>query len=85
MVYPSSTTQSDRHELEYETYHFLGWSHPRIERIVGQLLGGIGDAGAVKNAAQEVVAAFGMAGPPEMFWVTQLGRRCVEAGFGPKA
>ena len=85
-MYPSSTTQSERHELERETYHFLGWAQPRIERTVEKLLGaGLGDAGVVKNAAQEIVAAFGMAGPPDMFWVTQLGRRCVEAGFGPKA
>lgn len=84
-MYPSSTTQSDRLELEHETYHFLGWGHPRIERTVEQLLGGShGDAGAIKNAAQEIVAAFGMAGPPDMFWVTQLGRRCHEVGFGPK-
>lgn len=83
---PSSTKQSERHELEHETYHYLGWSHPRIERTVGQLLGGErSDAGMTKNAAQEIVAAFGLAGPPPSFWVTQLGRRCVEAGFGPKS
>ena len=82
-MYPSSTTQSERHELEHETYHFLGWAHVRIERTVEKLLGA--SHGDVKNAAQEIVSAFGMAGPPDMFWVTQLGRRCVEAGFGPKA
>jgi hypothetical protein len=85
-VYPSSTRQSERHELEHETYHYLGWSHPRIERTVEQLLGGEhADAGATKNAAQEIVAAFGMAGPPAPFWQTQLGRRCHDAGFGPKS
>jgi hypothetical protein len=84
-VYPSSTRQSERHELEHETYHYLGWSNPRIERTVEQLLGGeLADAGLTKNAAQEIVAAFGMARPPEPFWATQLGRRCIEAGFGPK-
>lgn len=85
-MYPSSTRESERHELENETYHYLGWSHSRIERTVDRLLGGErSDAGVVKIAAHEVVAAFGIAGPSESFWVTRLGRCCVEAGFGPKA
>jgi hypothetical protein len=84
-VYPSSTWESERHELENETYHYLGWSHPRIERTVERLLGGEqSDTGAMLSAAHEVVAAFGLAGPPEAFWPTHLGRRCVEAGLSPK-
>ncbi|HEY5013044.1 MAG TPA: hypothetical protein VIK61_10110 [Acidimicrobiia bacterium] len=37
------------------------------------------------GAAREVVAAFGLAGPPEEFWVTRLGRCCAQIGFGPNA
>jgi hypothetical protein len=85
-VYPSSTRESERHELENETYHYLGWSHSRIERTVDRLLGGEqSDAGVMKSAAREMVAAFGLAGPPEPFWACRLGRCCAEIGFGPKA
>jgi hypothetical protein len=85
-VYPSSTRESERHELENETYHYLGWSHARIERTVDRLLGGErSDAGATTGAAREVVAAFGLAGPPEEFWATRLGHRCAAIGFGPEA
>jgi hypothetical protein len=84
-VYPGSIQQSERHELESETYHYLGWSHQRVERTVDRLLGGDGsDAAVMKGAAREVVVAFGMTGPPEPFWSTNVGRRCTDAGFGPR-
>jgi hypothetical protein len=82
----SSTRQSERHELENETYHYLGWSHSRIERTVERLLGGDAtDTAMQQGAAREVVVAFGIVGPPEPFWATRLGRRCTDAGFGPNA
>lgn len=85
-MYPSSTRESERNELENETYHYLGWSHLRIERTVERLLGGEqSDAGVTMSAAREVVAGFGIAGPPDVFWATRLGRCCAETGFGPKA
>jgi hypothetical protein len=86
MVYPGSTRETERQELETETYHYLGWSHVRIERTVERLLGGEHtDSGMTTSAAREIVAAFGLAGPPVSFWATRLGRRCDEAGIGPAA
>jgi hypothetical protein len=83
-VYLSSTRQPERHDLETETYHYLGWSHMRIERTVDRLMGGDqADAAVTRGAAREIVAAFGLAGPPNHFWATSVGRRCAEAGFGP--
>jgi hypothetical protein len=80
----SSTRQSDRHGLETETYHYLGWSQMRIERTVERLIGGDeSDAAVTRGAAREIVAAFGLAGPPAEFWTTRIGRRCGQAGFGP--
>jgi hypothetical protein len=80
----SSTKKSDRHDLETETYHYLGWSQMRIERTVERLIGGDdSDAAVTRGAAREIVAAFGLAGPPDQFWSTRIGRRCAEAGFGP--
>jgi hypothetical protein len=85
-VYPASIQESERHELENETYHYLGWSHHRVEHTVNRLLGGDNsDAAVTKGAAREVVAAFGLAGPPEHFWKTHVGARCIDAGFGPRA
>jgi hypothetical protein len=85
-VYPASIHESERHELETETYHYLGWSHHRVEHTVDRLLGGeSSDATVMKGAAREVVAAFGLAGPPESFWKTHVGRRCTEAGFGVRS
>jgi len=85
-VYPASIHESERHELETETYHYLGWSHRRVEHTVERLLGGEnGDAAVMKGAAREVVAAFGLAGPPESFWKTHVGQRCIEAGFGVRS
>jgi hypothetical protein len=83
-VYPSSTRESEQHELEHETYHYLGWSHSRIERTVERLLnserpGDVSSAGA----AREIVAAFGLTGPPESFWTTHLGQHCTEHGVHP--
>jgi hypothetical protein len=85
-VHPSSTRDSERQDLETETYHYLGWSHVRIETTVERLLGGERpDDGITRGAAREIVAAFGLAGPPEHFWQTGIGRRCIDAGFGPTA
>jgi hypothetical protein len=80
-VYPGSTRETERHELVSQTYHYLGWSHQRIERTVDRLLGGDGsDAAIARSAAREVIVAFGLAGPPAAFWDTNVGRRCREAG-----
>jgi hypothetical protein len=85
-VYLSSTRDSERHDLETETYHYLGWSHQRIERTIERLMGeDQSDAAATRGAAREIVAAFGLAGPPNEFWTTGVGRRCVDAGFAPSA
>ena len=85
-MYPGSTRETERQELETETYHYLGWSHVRIERTVERLLGGEPtDSGMTTSAAREIAAAFGLAGPPESFWATRLGRRCGESGIGPAA
>ena len=84
-MHPSSTRESERTDLETETYHFLGWSRVRIERTVERLMGGDHRDNAVTaGAAREIVAAFGLAGPPQHFWTTGVGRRCVDAGFGPR-
>jgi hypothetical protein len=85
-VLPPSVHESQQHELEHETYHYLGWSHSRVERTVERLLssdrpGDLTSAGA----AREIVAGFGLAGPPDAFWATLLGRRCVENGLRPRA
>ena len=32
----------------------------------------------MKGAAREIVAAFGLAGPPDSFWATKVGSRCAE-------
>jgi hypothetical protein len=85
-VHPASISETERHELETETYHYLGWSHHRVEQTVDRLMGGpSSDAGVMKGAAREVVAAFGIAGPPESFWSTKVGRRCAEGGFGARS
>ena len=85
-MYLSSTRDSERHDLETETYHYLGWSHQRIERTVERLMGeDQSDAAVTRGAAREIVAAFGLAGPPSEFWTTGVGRRCVAAGFAPTA
>jgi hypothetical protein len=85
-VFPSSIRESERNDLETETYHYLGWSHQRVERTVDRLMGGEHhDAALAKGAAREVVAAFGIAGPPESFWATNVGRRCTEVGFGRRS
>jgi hypothetical protein len=85
-VYPASIRETERHELETQTYHYLGWSHHRVEQTVHRLMGGdTSDAGVMKGAAREVVAAFGLAGPPQSFWETKVGHRCAEAGFGPRS
>ena len=83
---PPSTHQSEQHELEHETYHYLGWSHARIERTVERLLSSDcpGDLAAV-GAAREIVAGFGLAGPPDAFWATPLGRRCADNGMTPRS
>ena len=82
-MYPGSTRESERHDLETETYHYLGWSHGRIERTVDRLLGGDqSDPAIARGAAREIVKAFGVAGPPAPFWNTGIGRRCIEAGHG---
>ena len=84
-MHPASISETERHQLETETYHYLGWSHVRIERTVERLLGGEHtDSGMTTSAAREIVAAFGLAGPPQHFWTTGVGRRCVDAGFGPR-
>jgi hypothetical protein len=84
-VYPSSTRESERNDLEIETYHYLGWSHVRIERTVERLMGGDhSDDAVARGAAREIVAAFGVAGPPAAFWATGIGQRCVAGGFGPR-
>ena len=84
-MHPSSTRESERQDLETETYHYLGWSHRRIENTVARLIDGDGtDEAMTRGAAREIVAAFGLAGPPEHFWVTGIGRRCIGAGFGPR-
>ncbi|MDQ1534164.1 MAG: hypothetical protein QOF28_1925 [Actinomycetota bacterium] len=84
-MHPSSTRGSERQDLETETYHYLGWSQSRIESTVARLIGGEHpDEAVTRGAAREVVAAFGLAGPPEHFWPTGLGRRCIDAGFGPR-
>ena len=83
---PSSTRQSERADLETETYHYLGWSHMRVERTVERLMGEDGsDDGVTRGAAREIVAAFGLTGPPTVFWASRVGRRCIDAGFGPVA
>lgn len=83
-MHSPSTRESERNDLETETYHYLGWSHWRIERTVERLLAGDdSDDADARGAAREIVAAFGLAGPPEHFWNTGVGRRCVDAGFGP--
>lgn len=83
-VHPSSTRESERSDLETETYHYLGWSHSRIERTVERLIGTeSSDDAVIRGAAREIVVAFGLAGPPEHFWLTGIGRRCIGAGFGP--
>jgi hypothetical protein len=85
-VFPASIQESERHDLETETYHYLGWSHQRVERTVDRLLGGeSSDAGTMKSAAREVIVAFGLTGPPESFWATKVGLRCTEAGFGRRS
>jgi hypothetical protein len=85
-VHPASIRETHRHELETEVYHYLGWSHQRVESSVERLMGGDNhDAGVMKGAAREVVAAFGLAGPPESFLASKLGRLCAEAGFGPRS
>ena len=85
-MYPGSTRETERQELETETYHYLGWSHVRIETTVERLVGGDHPDDAItRGAAREIVAAFGSAGPPASFWATQLGRRCGNAGIGPAA
>ncbi len=81
---PPSTHESEQHELEHETYYYLGWSHARIERTVERLLssdrpGDLTSAGA----AREIVNAFGLSGPPDAFWATHLGQRCAENGIRP--
>ena len=83
---PSSTRESERQDLETETYHYLGWSHARIESTVERLIGGdrLEDPVA-RGAAREIVAAFGISGPPEHFWQTGIGSRCIDAGFGPRS
>ncbi len=79
---PVSTQATERHELEAETYYYLCWSDARIARTVDRLLArGPKRRSAMKEAAREVVAAFGLAGPPDAFWSTHLGRRCASAGF----
>ena len=55
------------------------------ERTVERLLssdrpGEIAPAGA----AREIVAAFGMSGPPDAFWATHLGHRCSDNGMRPR-
>jgi hypothetical protein len=85
-VQPSSTRESERVDLETETYHYLGWSHVRVERTVERLMGGdISDEAVTRSAAREIVAAFGLTGPPAVFWASGVGRRCIDAGFGPAA
>jgi hypothetical protein len=83
-VHPSSTRESERQDLETETYHYLGWSHVRIETTVQRLIGDRSDEAVTRGAAREIVAAFGLAGPPEHFWQTGLGSHCIDAGFGPR-
>jgi hypothetical protein len=85
-VLPPSTHESQQHELEHETYHYLGWSHARIERTVERLLNGSrpGDLTST-GAAREIVAGFGLAGPPDSFWATPLGQRCADNGMRPRA
>ena len=78
---PPSTHASEQHELEHETYHYLGWSHARIERTVERLLSSERPGDLTTTAAREIVAGFGLAGPPDAFWETPLGRRCVDNGI----
>ena len=81
---PTSTRDSERQDLETETYHYLGWSQHRIETTVARLVGSDNaDEAITRGAAREIVAAFGLAGPPQHFWETGIGRRCIDAGFGP--
>jgi hypothetical protein len=84
-VLPPSIHESEQFELEHETYHYLGWSHARIERTVERLLSSDrpGDLTS-SGAAREIVAAFGLTGPPDRFWATPLGRRCAGNGIRPK-
>ena len=82
---PPSTHQSHQHELEHETYHYLGWSHSRIERTVERLLSSDRPGDLTAAAAREIVAGFGLAGPPDAFWVTPLGRCCAENGVLPRS
>jgi hypothetical protein len=85
-VLPPSTHESPQHELEHETYHYLGWSHARVERTVERLLSSTrpGDLTSA-GAAGEIVAGFGLAGPPDAFWGSPLGQRCTDNGFLPRA
>ena len=84
-MYPPSMRQSQQLELEHETYHYLGWSHARIERTVERLLQSEQPDPTTTSAAREIVAAFGLTGPPERFWATHLGQRCVDNGIRPRA
>jgi hypothetical protein len=83
-VYLPSTQQSAQHDLENETYHYLGWSHSRIERTVERLLSSDQPDPTSTSAAREIVAAFGLTGPPERFWETHLGQRCAGNGIRPR-
>jgi len=82
-VLPPSTHESEQQELEHETYHYLGWSHARIERTVERLLSSERPGDLTAGAAREIVAGFGLAGPPDAFWGTHLGRRCADNGMLP--
>lgn len=83
-MYSPSTHHSEQRELEHETYHYLGWSHTRIERTVERLLSSAQPDPTSTSAAREIVAAFGLTGPPERFWETHLGRRCADNGIRPR-
>jgi len=83
-VYPPSTHQSEQLELEHETYHYLGWSHARIERTVERLLQSSRPDPTTTSAAREIVAAFGLTGPPERFWATPPAQPCAENGIRPR-
>ena len=83
---PPSIHESQQHELEHETYHYLGWSHARIERTVERLLSSDRpDDLTTAGAAREIVAGFGLAGPPDAFWGTHLGQRCADTGLRPRS
>jgi hypothetical protein len=83
-VLPPSTQESEQNELEHETYHYLGWSHSRIERTVERLLSSDRPGDLSTGAAREIIAAFGLTGPPDTFWATPLGHRCVDNGMRPR-